>query len=230
MTEQQNNIDVSEVLAALLRIQEGGEISVEEVKRLKWNVDKNLGPLIQRIYRKLIMFADDEDIRSRDRDYDQSWRAAFASFYEELNRRARMPKQQTDASRLQSRPLQVVLGTLVGSFTGAIWMGLTQSILAGTLTVGAIAFVSAVYFVMILVVFLVLGIPAYCLASCFKFGKTVPGLVYGLFLGSISSFGYGAPTTVKDLIFAVATFGFAGIISAGTFLSATQSYKRGQNV
>jgi hypothetical protein len=79
--------DVSAVLEMLARIRVGGDVTVDEVKALSWNTASELKPLVQRIYRELIMFADDTDIRSGDRAYDWSKRSTLNEYYEELKAR-----------------------------------------------------------------------------------------------------------------------------------------------
>lgn len=79
--------NVSAVLEMLTRIRVGGDVTVDEVKALSWDAASELKPLVQRIYRELIMFADDADIRSRDRAYDWSKRSTLNEYYEELKSR-----------------------------------------------------------------------------------------------------------------------------------------------
>ena len=76
--------DANEVISALNTVISGGEIDVDVVKALRWSVDRDMEGLIDDIYRELIIFASDEDDRSTDRSYDQSWRRNMIKWRDRL--------------------------------------------------------------------------------------------------------------------------------------------------
>jgi hypothetical protein len=92
--------ELSSVLSALARVQEGGEISVDEVQNLKWEADAQIDLFVRRIYRELHMFASDHDIRGKDIRYDRMWRAGLFRLYEELKQLI-----EPDETRCKTKPL-----------------------------------------------------------------------------------------------------------------------------
>jgi hypothetical protein len=76
--------DIAAVVEVMERVRAGGEVSFDEVQALKWDVPPKVDPLVQRIYRKLQMFASDQDIRTKDSEYDASWREAIEALRREL--------------------------------------------------------------------------------------------------------------------------------------------------
>ena len=80
--------DVSPVVDMLERILGGGEVSFEEVQRLRWQAEGELNLFVERIYRELQMFASDADIRGKDLEWDKSWRKGIRKLYDELRKRA----------------------------------------------------------------------------------------------------------------------------------------------
>lgn len=76
--------DVKEVLTALNTVIGGGEIDVDVVKTLRWSVAPEMEGLMDDIYRQLIIFASDDDDRSRDRSYDETWRRNMIKWRDRL--------------------------------------------------------------------------------------------------------------------------------------------------
>ena len=76
--------DVKEVLTALNTVIGGGEIDVDVVKTLRWSVAPEMEGLMDDIYRELIIFASDDDDRSRDRSYDETWRRNMIKWRDRL--------------------------------------------------------------------------------------------------------------------------------------------------
>ena len=76
--------DANEVISALNTVISGGEIDVDVAKALRWSVDRDMEGLMDDIYRELIIFASDEDDRSTDRSYDQSWRRNMIKWRDRL--------------------------------------------------------------------------------------------------------------------------------------------------
>lgn len=74
----------NDVLTALNTVIEGGEVDIEAVKELRWFVDEDIEPLMKDIYRELIIFADDQDVRIRDLEYDKTWRANLIEWRDKL--------------------------------------------------------------------------------------------------------------------------------------------------
>lgn len=145
-----------------------------------------------------------------------------------------MTEQQTRGSGTAGARLllRVVVGVLLASFAGAIWIVLTATfglISDRELTVDAIAGGTLVYFVIILIVFVVFGLPAYFLVRYFRLREVIPGIIYGFMLGMFVSWGMGAQYA-GHLALLIAAFGFAGVISAGTFLFVMRSRRQAQNV
>jgi hypothetical protein len=85
--------NVELVIKAMKNIVEGGEISFEAVQSLTWQASETLDPFMQRIYRELQMFASDLDLRSKDADYDASWRSGIAELLKELQQKLRGSKE-----------------------------------------------------------------------------------------------------------------------------------------
>ena len=82
------NHELDSVRSVMRRIRDGGEVSVEEVKSLHWEASPELDKLLQKIYRNLMIFASDDDIRAKDAEYDASWRSSIADLLDELDRRS----------------------------------------------------------------------------------------------------------------------------------------------
>ena len=136
-----------------------------------------------------------------------------------------MPEQQINILRKFSLS-RVDAGVLIASFAGSIWfcfaieMPDLLSDKPGQLTFGAAVFVATFFFVSILGVFAVFGLPAYFVARYFKLNEIVLGIPYGFTLAMIASatsFELGAALPA-NLVFALFDFGLAGILSAAIFL------------
>ena len=91
-----------------------------------------------------------------------------------------MPKQQTDASR-KYRLSRVVAGVLIASFASAIWICLAIEIpdllsqKPAPVPFSDAMFVAAVFFALILGVFVVFGLPAFFVVRHFKLNEIVLG-------------------------------------------------------
>jgi len=117
---------------------------------------------------------------------------------------------------------RLVIGIFFGSFSGAIWIALIPELFSDKkLAIGALAFAAVIFFVAIVAVFVILGLPAYFFTKYFGLSEIIPGVIYGFVLGMIASVGFAVSPT-ENLLFGIATFGLAGIISAGTFLYVTE--------
>jgi hypothetical protein len=77
---------------------------------------------------------------------------------------------------------------------------------------------AALYYVLILVVLLVLGIAPFLLVRMRFRNLWILGAAYGFLLGIFASLGYGVDFSPRNLLFGVGTFGIAGIATALTFL------------
>jgi hypothetical protein len=87
MSDTQLQRNLEEVFAMLDRVERGGEFDILEVQKINWTVEPEIDPPVQQIYRQLQMYASDEDIRSRDKDYEKSLKGALAQRRSELEAR-----------------------------------------------------------------------------------------------------------------------------------------------
>jgi len=71
----------------LQRIEEGGDVTFDDIfQKVSWEVPSELDPLLQEIYQQLQMFGSDQDLRSRDREYDLMWREKMHAYLRRLER------------------------------------------------------------------------------------------------------------------------------------------------
>jgi hypothetical protein len=66
--------DLKEVVGVLMRVLDGGEVSQTELANLSFDAEGELHVALTEAYIKLLEFAHDYDLRSRDRDADRAMR------------------------------------------------------------------------------------------------------------------------------------------------------------
>ena len=67
--------DLKEVVGVLMRVLDGGEVSQTELADLSFDAAGELNATLTDAYIKLLEFAHDRDLRSRDQDTDRAMRA-----------------------------------------------------------------------------------------------------------------------------------------------------------
>jgi predicted transcriptional regulator len=67
--------DLKEVIGALMRVIDGGEVSQAELVDLSFEAHGDLHAALTDAYIKLLEFAHDRELRDRDRDADRAMRA-----------------------------------------------------------------------------------------------------------------------------------------------------------
>lgn len=119
---------------------------------------------------------------------------------------------------------RIVIGIVGGSVVGAVWLTLATSGFApGKQSFDIRAFVvgSAIYSVVIAVIFLVAGVPCFLLSRSLQVRKWPGGLALGFAFGMVGSLAYDVRLTMQDLMFAAVSFGVSGVLAAAAFLLAT---------
>lgn len=122
-------------------------------------------------------------------------------------------------------------GSGIACCVGAIWISLLVPLFSAKVpSIGEFVVSAAMLSLLILVVHAILGLPGYFVAKRLGLGVFVFGPIYGFLLGIIASFGFGVSIfKFDDLIFGLATFGLAGLITATTFLCIMRRSRQTQN-
>lgn len=66
--------DIKEIIGVLMRVIDGGEISLAELAELEFEAEDELLATLNETYIRLLEFAHDYDRRSQDRKYDSAMR------------------------------------------------------------------------------------------------------------------------------------------------------------
>src|SRR5579864_3227503 len=112
---------------------------------------------------------------------------------------------------------------LFASAAGAAWLTLTGDpdvYLNGAEAFKILAISEVIFSGLILFAFVFFGLPAYLLGRSMNCAGLIPAAGFGFLLGMAGSVGLGVDASTRNVIWAITTFGVAGVVAAYVFLRA----------
>jgi hypothetical protein len=102
--------DVKEMIGALMRVLDGGEITQTEVEELEFEGEDALQEALDEAYIRLLEFAHDRDMRQSDAEADRAMRASLQACLDKIWRRAIAQARSVTPCRIDLGGVRTMIG------------------------------------------------------------------------------------------------------------------------